>query len=141
MKTLLIIFAILVVALLTLVLIGFPNSSSGNKVDIAQVDWRLPETTEKGLIEKTFLLSEIDSCKKYYIKKILENHFIVACPLGSKWVYYTVFTDQKRVFFADDKIVADLTAPVNKEVNSTPKKNSNSKTSTSGNEVMFRDAR
>ncbi|UJH91598.1 hypothetical protein LZ575_02485 [Antarcticibacterium sp. 1MA-6-2] len=122
MKTLLIIFAILVVAIFIVFTIGFSNSSL-KKNDITEIDWRLPGTFEKAQIEKAFFLSKLESCKNFYIKKVLENEFIVACSIGSSWKYYTVYTNQKRIYIVDDQTVATLTAPTIKTQNTSSPKN------------------
>lgn len=140
MKTLLVIFAILVVAIFIVYTIEISNSATREEIDITSINWRLPELSEKGSIEKTFFLSDIDSCKNYYIKKMLDNNYIVACSKGSTWIYYNVNTNQKRIFIADDETVADLTAPVIKnETISSPKVKE--KSSTSKRQELIEDAR
>ena len=112
MKSLVIIFIVLIVGIIFIAVWDFPSSSTIDNTNYNELAWRIPGVDEVNKVNRSFSLSSEQLCSTYFIKKISGEKYLIACEGGKNvWTYYTVYTSQNKVYKTSGDLVASFIPP------------------------------
>lgn len=112
MKSLIVIFVILIIGIAFIAVWDFSSSKIIDETDYNQTAWRLPVIQEIENVNKSFLKSSIAICDVYFIKKFAGEKFLIACEeIDGLWTYYTVYARQERAYRASRDLAAGFIPP------------------------------
>lgn len=112
MKSLVVIFAVLVVGIIFIVFWEFSSKPNLDQINYNEISWRLPIDQEIKKMGDTFFYSDIDLCSNYFIKKIEGEKYLIACDSGNgAWTYYTALASQKKVYLTPPEIILSIEPP------------------------------
>lgn len=112
MKSLILIFVILILGIIVIVIFNKDPEKSTEEVIFKDIAWRQPIYKEKIKISNVFLLNEKLPCNQFYIKKFNNVIFLVACNRnGDGWEYYTLNIAKLQLDFAGLEVIATLSPP------------------------------
>jgi hypothetical protein len=117
MKSLIIIFVVLIVGIMFVVIWNYNSHSQIDRKNFNEISWRLPLDKEVKNIGDSFDHSEIEICANYFIKKIGEEKYLIACGTNGTWTYYTAYTGQQKVYQTPTEHIASLIPPEMPEEN------------------------
>jgi len=112
MKSLVIIFVVLIVGIIFIAVWDFPSSTTIDNTNYNEIAWRIPGDDEIKKVDRSFLLSGELQCSTYFIKKFSGEKYLIACDQGDEvWAYYTVYTSQNKVYKTSGDLVASFIPP------------------------------
>ena len=112
MKSLVVIFGVLVVGIIFIVIWVLSSKPTINSSNYNEISWRLPLEKEIQKMGESFLFSEIDLCPDYFIKKFEGEKYLIACNSGNgAWTYYTAYAGQKKVYLTPSEFTSTLIPP------------------------------
>lgn len=112
MKSLLVIFVVLIVGVIFIVTWNYNSKPLSDHIDYNEISWRLPVDTEDQRVRESFIISEISQCKSYYIKKVEDDKFLIACNSGDgTWTYFTASLNKKNIFRTPEELSISLIPP------------------------------
>lgn len=112
MKSLVIIFVVLILGIIFISVWNFSSSSNNNGTNYNEISWRMPVKEEIDKVGNSFLNTKMLPCPTYFIKKLKEDKFIIACEgISGTWTYYTVYASQKKAYKTSKDIVANFIPP------------------------------
>lgn len=112
MKSLVIIFAVLVVGIIFIVVWEFSSQPTIDQTNYNEISWRLPEDKEIKKMGETFSQSDINICSNYFIKKFEGEKYLIACDSGNgSWIYYTAYVGQKKAYLTPHEFASTIVPP------------------------------
>lgn len=112
MKSLVVIFVVLVIGIIFIVIWEFSSKPSLNSSNYNEISWRLPKDKEIKKMGDTFLQSNIDLCANFFIKKFEGEKYLIACDSGNgAWTYYTAYAGQRKVYHTPAEFTSTLIPP------------------------------
>lgn len=118
MKSLIVIFVVLIVGIIFIALWDYSSTSSIDETNYNELAWRLPVEKEIKILQESFSYSDIAECADYYIKKLVGEKYLVACDTGNDWEYYTAYTSQGKIYLTPRDVIASLDPPKRSRVDS-----------------------
>lgn len=74
--------------------------------------WRSPQGLEYRDIGRIMVANQIKVCGEYYLKEVENNEYIIACTAdGTNWNYFIVYTNQNKIYKANDEMISQLSPP------------------------------
>lgn len=112
MKSLVVIFVVLIVGVIFIAVWDLSSSSTIDDTNYNGIAWRLPGNEEVDKLNNSFIFNKISICSTYFIKKFVGEKYLIACEEGNDvWTYYTVYTSQNKVYKTSDEIGYSLDPP------------------------------
>lgn len=112
MKSLLVIFAVLIVGFIFIVVWDLSSNSTVDKTDYNEISWRVPSDKEIKKVEDSFTSSDIDGCPTFFIKKFEGEKYLIACDAkDGSWDYYTAYATQKKAYRTPRELAMSLLPP------------------------------
>lgn len=112
MKSLIVIFVILILGIAFIAIWDFSGSKVIDDNNYNEIAWRLPENQEAEKVSSSFSNSAIALCAVYFIKKFAGEKYLIACEEnGGEWSYYTVYAGQNKVYRTSEGLAADFLPP------------------------------
>lgn len=113
MRSLIVIFGVLIVGIIFIVVWDFSSNSTIDQTNYNEISWRLPLDKEVKKVGDSFFHSDVELCATYFIKKFEGEKYLIACDSGDgSWTYYTAYASQNKVYLTPNDLTSSLIPPM-----------------------------
>lgn len=116
MKSLIIIFGVLIVGIIFIVVWDHTSKPIIDQTHYNDIAWRTPSNKEVKKVKHSFFHSDIDVCATYFIKKFEGEKYLIACDAGDgSYIYYTTYATENKVYRTSEEFASSLMPPASLE--------------------------